>query len=133
MGIVAFSSAGCSAPYPSDPMEVFMSFSLALVDKDFDSAKNYCTQNYIDNEFNTAQSMLKTMANMSDQNSFQSSIDGDVVKIWASGQESIKVVLVNEKDKWKIDRTESKSEFSEEDAIRMMKGLGGIGDAFGGK
>ncbi len=132
MGIAIFATAGCAGPYPSDPMDVFKNFTLDIANQDFDSAKTYCTQNYIDNEFNEALSEMKTMADMSEMgeiSKFQSSMEGDTVKVWVKDQEFFKIVLIKENGKWKIDKTEA--EFSEQDAINMMKGLGSIGDAFG--
>lgn len=155
MAIAIFAAAGCSKPYPSDPMDVVLNFTLDIVNQDFDGAKRYCTQNFLDKDFNAAQSMMKTIANMTEMpkaskedtkkaeelmkdmfaNMFQSSQEGDTVKVWVTGQEFSKTVLIREKGKWKIDRVEVESEFTDEDAINMMKGMGkgleGLGKAMG--
>jgi len=125
MGIAIFAVAGCSKPYPSDPMEVIFNFTMDIINQDFDGAKGYCTQNFIDKEFNAVKSMMKKMTEMPEASKFQSSQEGDTVKIWVIGQESRKTVLIRAEGKWKIDRTES--DFSDEDAIEMMKRLGGLG------
>lgn len=150
MGIAIFAAAGCSKPYPSDPMDVVLNFTMDIANQNFDGAKRYCTQNFLDKEFNAAQSMMKTMANMAElpeiskedkkeaeefmremfASMFQSSQEGDTVKVWVKGQEFSKTVLIREKGKWKIDRVES--DFSEKDAIEMMKGLGGLGKGLEG-
>ncbi|MFH1514463.1 MAG: hypothetical protein ABIG42_03290, partial [bacterium] len=55
---------------------------------------------------------------------FQSSVDGNEARIWVSGQDFNKTVLVKEGAKWKLDRTEVDESAMQEAMKNMMKQFG---------
>jgi len=146
IGILFLSLTSCARPYPKEPTDVALAFYMALIEQDYDGAKKYCTDNFIAKEFNPMQSMMKTMANMAPTpkpetdkkdrkkmkefldtilgGAFQSSVDGNEARIWVSGQDLKKTVLVKEGAKWKLDRTEVDESAMQEAMKNMMKQFG---------
>jgi len=121
--LLVISMTSCSGGSPKD---VVARYSLAVLNKDLDKAKKYCTDSfnslYMNNTEAALQNMpsgigadsgdIPTVSEMAED--LEESMDGDTARVWAREADWMVYVLKKEGGRWKIDSM---------DMGKMMEGL----------
>ncbi len=109
--LVSFAFAGCSS---GPPDKVLAKFSLALVDRDSDKAKRYCTDSFNSSYMTGIETMMgfmpaeysipgSEMPNASElAEMYEYTIDGDTARVWQPEMPWVKWVMVKKGASWKI-------------------------------